>query len=219
MIRVQRFVNQLLSSNCFIVFNKETNKSVVIDPGSEKSEEVISFVEQNNIIIEYIILTHEHIDHNWGVNALKEKYPKTKLIYSERCVDCVKKSNRVFFSFYFDRLDYTYTLKSADVLVNEDNDKLYWDGVFIHFIMTPGHSKASMCININGLLFTGDTIMPYPRYLNKKDGNIAEWRKSIELIISKFSKETIIYPGHGDSLSLGDWIENNKVNYNIFSEE
>ena len=97
MIKVQRFVNQLMSSNCFVVYDDETNRALIVDPGSEKSEREIAFIEKNRLHPDYIILTHEHTDHNWGVNALKDKYPHTKLICSELCDKLVKKTNRIFF--------------------------------------------------------------------------------------------------------------------------
>lgn len=210
MIKVQRFINQLLSSNCFIVYDDETMRSLVIDPGSEKSENEIAFIEENQLNVDYIILTHEHTDHNWGVNSIKEKYPDCKLVCSKLSEKMIKKANRVFFTFYYDSPDYIYTIDSADIVIKDNEDVLKWDKIDIHFIMTPGHSKASMCIDINGFLFTGDTIMPYPRYLHKKDGNEGEWIKSVKLIESKYSKETNIYPGHGDTLTLGEWIDSKK---------
>ena len=210
MIKVQKFVNQLMSSNCFVVYDDETKKALVIDPGSEKSEREIAFIEEKQLIPDLIILTHEHTDHNWGVNSLKEKNPTLKLVCSELCDKLVKKSNRIFFSFYNDDPDYIYTIDAADILIKSDKDSITWNGVDIHFTMTPGHSKASMCIDIDGMLFTGDTIMPFPRYLNRKDGNEDDWKRSIDLIINKYSKETIINPGHGDILNLGEWIRNNK---------
>ena len=211
MIKVQKFVNQLMSSNCFVVYDDETKKALVIDPGSEKSAREIAFIEEKQLIPDLIILTHEHTDHNWGVNSLKEKYPTLKLVCSELCDKLVKKSNRIFFSFYNDDPDYIYTIDAADILIKSDKDSIAWNGVDIHFTMTPGHSKASMCIDIDGMLFTGDTIMPFPRYLNKKDGNEEDWEKSIELIRSIYSKETKVYPGHGDPLKLGEWIEHENL--------
>ncbi len=74
--------------------------------------------------------------------------------------------------------------------------------------MTPGHSRASMCIDIDGMLFTGDTIMPFPRYLNKKDGNLEDWKKSVAMLESKYSDDTLIFPGHGKVLTLGEWKKN-----------
>lgn len=207
MLKVKRFINQLMSSNCFVVYDDETRKAVVIDPGSEKSEQEILFIEATRLDVDYIILTHEHTDHNWGVNALKERYPEIKLVCSELCDKLVKKTNRIFFSFYYDNPDYVYIIPTADILIKSDEDVLLWNGIDIHFVMTPGHSKASMCIDINGMLFTGDTIMPFPRYLNRKDGNEEDWKKSVRLIESLYSKDTILYPGHGDTLSLGEWID------------
>lgn len=208
MIIVKRFINQLMSSNCFVVYDDETRRALVIDPGSEKSEQENSFIEENQLYLDYIILTHEHTDHNWGVNSLKEKYSSTHLVCSEVCDRLVKKSNRIFFSFYYDDPNYVYVIDAADILIKCDENVLLWNGMEIHFVMTPGHSKASMCIDIQGLLFTGDTIMPYPRYLNKKDGNEEDWKKSVDLILNRYSKETIIYPGHGETLTLGKWIDN-----------
>jgi hydroxyacylglutathione hydrolase len=208
MIKVKRFINQLMSSNCFVVYDDNTKRAVVVDPGSEKSEKEITFIENNKLEVDYIILTHEHTDHNWGVNALLDKYPSAKLVCSELCDKLVKKTNRIFFSFYYDNPDYVYTIASADFLIKSKEDVLSWDGLEIHFLMTPGHSRASMCIDIAGMLFTGDTIMPYPCYLNKKDGNMEDWEKSIAMVESKYIDETVIYPGHGDVLTLGEWKKN-----------
>lgn len=213
MIKVQRFVNQLMSSNCFVVYDDETKKAVVIDPGSEKSENEISFIEDNHLEVNYIILTHEHTDHNWGVNALKEKYPDTKLVCSEVCNRLVKKSNRIFFSFYYDDPDYIYIIEDADIIIKSDSDVLAWNGKELRFVLTPGHSKASMCIDLDGMLFTGDTIMPYPRYLNKKDGNEEDWKKSVDLILNDYQTNATIYPGHGEMLTLGEWKEKDTIEY------
>ena len=209
MLTVERFVNQLMSSNCFIVADEASKHCICIDPASEKSLREIEYIEKNGLLLDYIILTHEHIDHNWGVNALKDKYPHTKLVCSELCDKLVKKTNKIFFSFYNDDPDYVYTIAPADFLIKSNDDILIWNEKVIHFVITPGHSKASMCIDVEGMLFTGDTIMPYPCYLNKKDGDMVEWKKSIKHVKEIYSEETEIYPGHGDMIKLSTWLRNN----------
>lgn len=205
MIKVQRFINQLLSSNCFIVYDDETHKAIVIDPGSEKSEEEIRFIEKKKIVVDYIILTHEHTDHNWGVNSLLSNCPNTKLVCSLECDKLVKKTNHVFFSLYRDDPEYNYTIPSANILIKSDKDKLVWNGNETGFLLTPGHSRASMCISLDGMLFTGDTITSFPPFFNKRDSNVEEWKTSISKIITYYPSKTIVYPGHGESLTLGDW--------------
>ena len=94
----------------------------------------------------------------------------------------------------------------ADIIINTDNDIVNWQGYEIHFIMTPGHSYGSMCIDIGGSLYTGDTIMPFDPYFNGRDSKEEDWERSIEKILSCYSPETIIMPGHGETLNFDNWI-------------
>ena len=205
MIKVERFVNELMTSNCYIVADEASKHCICIDPASEKSLREIEYIESNGLTLDYIILTHEHTDHNWGVNSLREHYPNSKLICSEPCNKYVKKTNRAYFLFYYDDPDYRYEIAPADILIRNQEDAISWIGHDIQFILTPGHSYGSMCINIDGALFTGDTIMPYKPYFNGRDSNEEDWLLSIKKIKDAYSEKTIIYPGHGDMFSLDEY--------------
>ena len=206
MITVERFVNELMTSNCYIVADEASKHCICIDPASEKSLQEIEYIEKNGLSLDYIILTHEHTDHNWGVNSLREHFPDCKLVCSEQCNRYVKKTNRAYFLFYYDDPDYRYEIAPADILIQEDGC-LDWNAVLIKFILTPGHSYGSMCIDIDGMLFTGDTIMPFKPYFNGRDSNEEDWKLSIHKINHLYCKDCQIYPGHGDCLSLKDWNE------------
>ena len=210
MLKVERFINELMTSNCYVVCDEDTKRCIVIDPASEKSLREIQFIEEKGMDLDYIILTHEHTDHNWGVNSLREHFSNAKLVCSELCNKYVKKTNRAYFLFYYDDPDYRYEIAPADVLVKE-NGCFNWNGYQIHFLMTPGHSYGSMCIDIAGKLFTGDTMMPFKPYFNGRDSNEEDWKKSINNIINNYNDETLIYPGHGETLSILEW----KSNYDI----
>lgn len=207
MLKVERFLNELMTSNCYIVAGEASKHCICIDPASEKSLREIEFIEKNGLTLDYIILTHEHTDHNWGVNSLREHFPNCKLICSEPCNKYVKKTNRAYFLFYYDDPDYRYEIASADILINEDVC-MDWNGIQINYMMTPGHSYGSMCIDVGGKLFTGDTIMPFKPYFNGRDSNEEDWKQSVSNIIMKYSDDTQLYPGHGDTLTLGEWIDN-----------
>ncbi len=206
MIKVERFVNELMTSNCFVVYDEHTKKCVVIDPGSEKSEREINFIKKNHLLLEYIFVTHEHTDHNWGVNALKDAFDVSKVVCSEECSIRVKIINKIYFLLYYDDPDYVYQMTTPDIIIRNDDDLVVWNGITISFFYTPGHSFGSMCIKIGDLFFTGDTIMPYKPYFNGRDSNEDDWYISIEKVIGSIQSDTIIYPGHGDPLSLGAWI-------------
>ena len=208
MIKVERFVNELMTSNCYIVADEASKHCICIDPASEKSLREIEYIESNGLTLDYIVLTHEHTDHNWGVNSLREHFLDCKLICSEPCNKYVKKTNRAYFLFYYDDPDYRYEIAPADILINNQEDAISWIGHDIKFILTPGHSYGSMCIDVDGMLFTGDTIMPFKPYFNGRDSNEDDWKVSIERINAIYPEDSVIYPGHGDCLSIGNWNKN-----------
>lgn len=211
MLKVERFVNELMTSNCYIVADEASKHCICIDPASEKSLCEIDYIESNGLTLDYIILTHEHTDHNWGVNSLREHIPGSKLVCSEPCNKYVKKTNRAYFLLYYDNPDYRYEIASADILITNYEDDIPWVGHDIKFILTPGHSYGSMCIDVDGMLFTGDTIMPFKPYFNGRDSNEDDWKESIGVLNQKYGSNTLIYPGHGDTLNFENW---NKI-YNI----
>lgn len=57
--------------NCTILFDDETRKGVVIDPGGDIPR-VLDAIRSQNVEVEAIWITHGHIDHTAGAMALKE---------------------------------------------------------------------------------------------------------------------------------------------------
>ena len=71
MIEVIQLKNQLMESNCFIITDKEMKSCILVDPASEKAEREINYIKENQLQLDYILLTHAHADHSWCVNILK----------------------------------------------------------------------------------------------------------------------------------------------------
>lgn len=212
---VKRFINQLMTSNCYLVVDAGSKHCLCIDPASENSNNEIEYIESHGLILDYIILTHEHTDHTWGVNALKDEYPNTKIVCSESCEKYAKKASHVYFLIYYDRTGYKYTMYPADVIIRKDGEELYWIKKTIQFYITPGHSYGSMCLSIDNFLFTGDTIMPFSPYFNGRDSNESDWKVSVNKILSIYTANRIIQPGHGDALTIKEWENNYYNNGNI----
>ena len=79
-LEIKRIVNEPLGSNCYILYNLEHSKQcLMIDPGGSNIEDYIDFLSVRNLTLEWIILTHEHHDHSWSVNVLKEQYCGVKV--------------------------------------------------------------------------------------------------------------------------------------------
>ena len=60
MLKVERFVNELMTSNCYVVYDDDTKRCLVIDPGSEKSLDEISFIDDRNLKLDYIIAYNKY---------------------------------------------------------------------------------------------------------------------------------------------------------------
>lgn len=61
-----------------------------------------------------------------------------------------------------------------------------WDGVEMKTINTPGHSDDSQCLLVDGILFTGDTLIKDVRTVTKLKGGsvekLEESKKKIETL-------------------------------------
>lgn len=209
-LQIKRFVNDLMASNSYCILDNETKHAIIVDPGSEKSSQEIEYIENNDFIVDYIILTHEHTDHTWGVNSLIRRFSHAKVVCSNACKIELPNASSAYFRYYYDDSNYTYSVLRVDYTIDILNGVLKWGNNEITFYLTPGHSKGSMCFRIDNNLFTGDTVMPYPPFFNGRGSCKDLWKCSIMFLINSCSRDCIIYPGHGELLSFSDWIKLNK---------
>lgn len=209
---INTYTSSLLSSNMHTL--KFGKKLIVIDPFI--SFNLLDYMEDNSLVVDYIILTHEHYDHISGVNRLKEKF-ETKVVCSNECAKAIK--NPILnFSKYFNTL-----LQLMDPGNNtNDNPKninpylchaditfinkriVSWMGNKLELTSTPGHSKGSICILVNKkYLFSGDSLLlNLPTVTRLKGGSIKEYYGITLKYFNSLSPNTIVLPGHYDKFSL-----------------
>jgi len=204
MLEIIQIENNPVSSNCFFVFDKQYgNGCLLIDPGSEDSSNIFLILQNKQLTVEYIFLTHEHFDHIWSVNAVLEKFPKAFLVCSKECGEKIvdRKKNC---SLFYDQKG--FELPKPSMTTEELSKGLQWYDYKINFLYTPGHSFGSICIQINEYLFTGDTLIPNEKTITKLPGGSADaLKKSINDLNLLKSKNLIIYPGHGNSVFFDEY--------------
>ena len=201
-IRVKRFVNTPVPSNTFLLIDGK--HCLVIDPGSKNQADVRDYIQTNGLTLDYIILTHEHFDHCWGVNYLLDFF-SAKVVSTRMCADWVQTPFNYFNQLYYNS-DEMYQIKHVDIHVEDIECKLKWGEVPIVFLKTPGHTDKGMVVEIGFSLFTGDTVLYRTKpFLKKRYGASKEQLKqSIERIYQTFPGETKVYPGHGEVFELRD---------------
>ena len=206
MLHVERFINQLMTSNCYLVVDKASKHCICIDPASEKSEREIAYIDQKELTLDYIILTHEHTDHTWGVNALLAQFPKAEVVCSSLCRDALPKEAKAYFQLYYDDPNYSYNVERVDFTTEETEWQLEWSGHKIVFIPTHGHSPGSVCIVIDNIIFGGDTLMPFKPFIKKRNGgSMEQFQESVKKMVESYPAETLVYPGHGEVGKLKDY--------------
>jgi len=204
-MEIKRFINAPVSSNCYVLYDKLVDECcVVVDPGTKDCAELLSFLDNEHLSPEYIMLTHEHFDHVWGSNLLRDKYG-AKIVCSYVCAQKIGKPQNYFNLLYYNDIT-NFQIKGVDIIVEDIHYFLRWHNLLFSFIITPGHSSSSICVECDNYLFSGDTVMlNYKPFIKKRhEGSWEEFVDSLKKIFNSYSMNTLVYPGHGDCFRLGE---------------
>ena len=120
----------------FVIYDDKTKRACVIDPGS--ATEVESFLRENNLELDLILITHRHHDHIGGVSELLSTHSQCK-VYSS-------KLNKSYLSF----VDYSAS----------ENDLIPFGDTQFSVIELPGHTLDHIAFYLKdqNWLFSGDVL-------------------------------------------------------------
>lgn len=201
-VLVKKIVNRPVPSNSYVLYRGSTSSCVVVDPGTMDCQELILFMNKSRLNPEYIVLTHEHFDHIWGVNKLKETFG-CQTVCSKICSGNIsdKKKN---LSVFYDQVG--FRTSAADVILEDIGYSLAWNDTELKFFDTKGHTDGSVCMRVDGKLFTGDSIIKNNKTVVKLPGGSKEkLRKSLESLLPQFDHQNIgVYSGHGEDFLLSE---------------
>lgn len=203
-IEIHRIINVPIDSNCYIIYDtQKSDDCVIVDPGSEKNDELINFLTHHTLSPNYIILTHEHFDHCWGVNDLRERYPKIKLICSSICSEAIQDS-RATYSHYYCKPE--FVIAPADILLEDVKWKVEWNNYEFDFATAKGHSTSGIFIFVENAVFTGDTLVKNVKTTTKfKTGSLSDLKQSLQNLSRYKGRGLIVYPGHSEPFELDEY--------------
>ena len=175
----------------YLIIDESNNSACVIDPS--EADPIISFVENNNINLQYILNTHHHFDHIGGNKELKNKFGSTVLGFKED----------------------SHRIPEIDILLEDDQ---IWKGqnFIAKIIHIPGHTLGHICFYFfnEKLIFTGDTL--FSLGCGKIfEGTYKQMYDSLNKIKS-LPKETKVYCGHEYTLNNSRFcIKHDSENLNL----
>lgn len=198
------FQLSLFGINTYLLFDEDEKKCAVIDPGMSNPEEekaIENFISEKGLTLTHIINTHLHIDHVAGVPFLKKKYGAPVLAHKgdefmgQRLAD----QARMFgMNMNLDNIEISQYLEDGDIIKIGNGE--------LEVISVPGHSKGSVALydKKDGFLISGDAL--FQGSIGRTDlpgGNYSELITNINNRLLTLPDDTVVFPGHGPSTTIG----------------
>lgn len=195
---IKTFIVGPLGNNTYVLADERSGFAALIDPGLG-SEQILQALERSRFKVVSIINTHGHFDHIAG-NAFFKAKTGAELLLHEDDLPLLPHQRKVagFFGF---------TVPSSPLPDRflKDGDEIRIGTLVMKVHHTPGHSPGGICLQGDGVLFSGDIL--FAGSIGRTDlpgGSYEAIMASIEGRILTLSDETLVYPGHGPVTTIGE---------------
>ena len=187
--------------NGFVVGCERTGKAVVIDPGDEV-DELLGAIQQLDVQVSHILLTHAHIDHITGVAAAKRALDVPVYLHKDDLplYEHVAEQGAMFGV----RVE-----AQPPIDVFYDGTPIFFGGYEVRAHHTPGHCPGGVCLQVGPKgessthLFVGDTL--FAGSIGRTDlpgGNYDVLMRSITEVIFPLGDGAPVHPGHGPDTTV-----------------
>ncbi len=190
---IEKIVVGEMQANCYVLAEAKNSASIIVDPGADY-EDIRAILNKNKLHPKLIINTHGHIDHI-GENGQFKIPIFIHRLDSEFLTDPTKSLSLFFGNSKTSPESYRQL---------EDGQTVELESIKLEVIHTPGHTPGSICLKIDGVVFTGDTL--FFEGIGRTDfpqGDEKRLIKSIREKLFVLPDDIVIYPGHGPSSTIG----------------
>lgn len=189
----------IFQENCYIFGDEESRVGAIVDPGDEAAR-IAMAVEELELEIQYILITHPHVDHIGAVQELADEYICHILMHPE-AVPMLEQApaNAARMGMRF------RDVPGVDRLL-EDEETLNVGGLQIKALYTPGHAPGHLAyyLESQNVVFTGDAL--FSESIGRTDlpgGDLDTLQQGIKSKLLTLPDKTVVYPGHGDKTTIG----------------
>jgi glyoxylase-like metal-dependent hydrolase (beta-lactamase superfamily II) len=190
-------------ANCYVVGCAETKEALTIDPTfttETDAKKVLGVIDQLGFNLKYIINTHGHPDHTAGNEILKTATNAPILIHENDAPMLIRIAKNVRARALF---GLHATTPPADATF-QDGDIISIGHIQFKVLHTPGHTKGSVSLLGDNIVFTGDTL--FAGSIGRTDfpgGSFEEIIHSIKTKLLILPDDMKVYSGHGPASTIG----------------
>jgi len=182
----------MLDVNCYLVPVKESRRLYIIDPGGD-ADRVVAAAKKSDYDEAIILLTHAHVDHISAVSDVTKALNITKVFLHKNDESLYESPNNHLMPY----IPAAENLPKTSDAFSDD----------FEIIETPGHTQGGVCYYFKQIpaLFVGDTI--FNNSVGRSDlpgGNHDQLIASIKTKLMTLPDDLKLYPGHGQSSSVGN---------------
>ena len=184
------------STNCYILQEREECKTAIIDPGGDALA-LIRILEELNAQPTLIINTHGHWDHIGANKHLQQHYGLDINIH-EADAPMLADKNKNAARFFAGDGD-----GGAARRLLQEGDIIGLGALEIEVLHTPGHTPGGICLKLDKLLFSGDTLFKLSIGRTDLAGGDYDAITCSLARLATLPDDLLVLPGHGDSSILG----------------
>ncbi|MHB1159700.1 MAG: MBL fold metallo-hydrolase [Chloroflexota bacterium] len=184
-----------LQTNCYLVVCPTTREALVIDP-ADSANRILEAARDRNASITRIVLTHTHSDHVGGLPALRQA-TRAQLLAHRLDAEMIQQHGR-----FYGLRDQQISQLLPDVRL-EGGEEITVGQLTMKVHHTPGHTPGGITLQLDGLLFTGDTL--FAQGVGRVDlpgGSLDQLLASIQQLFT-LPDESVDSPGHGPTSTIG----------------
>ena len=198
MLKIGRMMLGVCQTNCYFVYHEGSSKVIFIDP-ADYGDQIFKAMKDNGFEVAAILLTHGHFDHIWGCSRLRQL--TSAPVYAYEGEEKVLLSADLNVSAGAGR---ACTVKANTLL--KDGEEVTIEGMTFKLIATPGHTQGSCCYYFEeaNMLISGDTL--FEESVGRTDlptGSMSTLVRSVKDKLFELPDDVVVYPGHGDSTTIG----------------
>ena len=201
-MNIKIFTFNPFQQNTSVLYD-DTKECVIVDPGcyeKHEEEELVSFIDKNDLKVVKLLNTHCHIDHVLGNKFVADKYNVDLYIHKEDLPTL--KSIPAYAPVYG---FHQYNEKEADQFLNH-GDTIEFGNTKLEVIFTPGHAPGHVVFfhRESKQLINGDVL--FNGSIGRTDlpgGNHEQLIQSIHEKVFPLGDDVVVYCGHGPNTTIG----------------